>query len=190
VQDGDVIETERLAARARDAVRQLLRVADVLRALHRDELDIIPARPADAAELLVLQRCCWVDEAIANSRLDLPALLESEEQVVAGMASWTTWCVRHRGRLVGSVRARREGDTWEIGRLMVAPDHRGNGLGRRLLHFAESKAPAGVTLARLFTGERSDTNIVRYQKAGYHLSPTPAPTGAVPLTKPLPASRP
>lgn len=189
VRGGEVIQTERLTTRARDSVRELFRVADVLRALYRDELDIVPATLADAPELLVLQRCCWVDEAITNSRLDLPALLESEEQVVEAMESWTTWCVRHRGRLVGSVRARREGDTWEIGRLMVAPDHRGRGLGRRLLHFAETNAPAGVTVARLFTGERSDNNIVLYQKAGYRLSPAPAPAGAVRLSKPMAGCR-
>ena len=147
----------------------------------------MPAVLGDAAELLVLQRCCWVDEAIANSRLDLPALVESEAEVVAGLRTWSTWCVRSAGRLVGSVRARREGDSWEIGRLMVAPDHRHTGLGRRLLAFAEAQAPYGVTAAGLFTGEHSDRNIQLYQKAGYTLSTESAPAGAVRLTKPLAA---
>jgi NAD(P)H-dependent FMN reductase len=185
LQDGVVINSERLAARARDALRQLSRVAGVLRPLYREDEEIVPAVLGDAAELLVLQRCCWVDEAIANSRLDLPALVESETEVVAGLRSWSTWCVRSAGRLVGSVRARREGDSWEIGRLMVAPDHRHRGLGRRLLAFAEAQAPHGVTAAALFTGEHSDRNIQLYQKAGYALSTEPAPTGAVRLTKPL-----
>ena len=35
------------------------------------------ATAADAAELLVLQRCCWVEEALANQTLDIPALHES-----------------------------------------------------------------------------------------------------------------
>lgn len=192
LQDGVVMNSERLAARARDALRQLGRVADVLRPLYRevDESatsaeEIVPAVLGDAAELLVLQRCCWVDEAIANSRLDLPALVETEAEVVAGLHTWSTWCVRSAGRLVGSVRARRDGDSWEIGRLMVAPDHRHTGLGRRLLAFAEAQAPHGVTAAALFTGEHSDRNIRLYQKAGYSLSTESAPDGAVRLTKPL-----
>ena len=70
---------------------------------------------------------------------------------------------------------------------MVAPDHRRTGLGRRLLAFAEAQAPDGVEAATLFTGERSDRNILLYQKSGYALTGGPAPAGAVRLTKPLAA---
>src|SRR5205823_7912530 len=87
----------------------------------------------DAAELLVLQRCCWVDEAIANQTLDIGALHESLDDIRHWIDEWTTWCVRLGGRLIGAVRAHREGTTWEIGRLMVAPDLSGRGLGRWLL---------------------------------------------------------
>ena len=187
LRDGRVIATERLAGRARNALEQLTRVADVLAPLYRDGEEIVPASPGDAAELLVLQRCCWVDEAIANSRLDLPALVESEDEVAEGLRTWSTWCVWSGGRIVGSVRARREADAWEIGRLMVAPDRRHTGLGRRLLAFAERQAPDDVATAGLFTGEHSDRNILLYQKAGYALSADPAPVGAVRLTKPLAA---
>lgn len=185
MRDGVVIDSEQLNARAGEALRQLCRVADVLRPLYRDGIEITRAAPADAAELLVLQRCCWVDEAIANDRLDLPALLESEAEVRSDLRTWSTWCVRSGGRLVGSVRARLDADTWEIGRLMVAPDHRRTGLGRRLLGFAEAQAPDGATVATLFTGERSDRNIALYQKSGYVLTDDPAPAGAVRLSKPL-----
>jgi NAD(P)H-dependent FMN reductase len=187
LRDGRVIPTDRLALRARAALIELSRVADVLRPLYRDGDEIVPAVVSDAAELLVLQRCCWVDEALANSRLDLPALLESEDEVAEGLRTWSTWCVRSGGRIVGSVRARRDGDAWEIGRLMVAPDRRHTGLGRRLLAFAEGQAPHDVTAAALFTGEHSDRNILLYEKAGYALSADPAPVGAVRLTKTLAA---
>jgi len=184
--DGKVIETERLAARTQEALTELDHVADVLRPLYRKDQEIVPAVQADAAELLVLQRCCWVDEAQANDRLDLPALLESEHEVREALREWSTWVVRVDGRLVGSVRARRDGDSWHIGRLMVAPDQRHSGLGRRLLAYAESQAPAGVTAITLFTGERSEKNIAFYQKAGYSLSSNDEiPAGAVGLRKPL-----
>jgi NAD(P)H-dependent FMN reductase/GNAT superfamily N-acetyltransferase len=193
MRDDAVVDSERLNGRAGAALRELCRVADVLRPLYRapvsptDVAEIAPVLPADVAELLVLQRCCWVDEAVANARLDLPALLESEVELRESLRTWSTWCVRSGGRLVGSVRARRDGDIWEIGRLMVAPDHRRTGLGRRLLAFAEAQAPDGVAVATLFTGERSDRNILLYQKSGYTLTGEPAPTGAVRLTKPLAA---
>ena len=58
------------------------------------------AGPDDAAELLVLQRCCWVDEAIANDTLDIAALHESLDDVRASLGEWMTWTVRVSGRLV------------------------------------------------------------------------------------------
>jgi NAD(P)H-dependent FMN reductase/GNAT superfamily N-acetyltransferase len=183
--DGKVIETARLAARAQEALSELDHVADVLRPLYRAEEEIMPAATTDVAELLVLQRCCWVDEALANDRLDLPALQESEREVREALRDWTTWVVRKSGRLVGSVRAKRVGDSWHIGRLMVAPDQRHGGLGRRLLAYAESQAPAGISAFTLFTGERSERNIAFYQKAGYALSSDEVPAGAVGLSKPL-----
>ena len=107
-------------------------------ALPIEGAELRPAGPDDAAELLVLQRCCWVEEAIANDLLDIAALHESLDDVRAWIDEWTTWCVRVGPRLVGAVRAKREGDTWEIGRLMVAPDLAGQGLGGWLLRYAEA----------------------------------------------------
>jgi tRNA (guanine37-N1)-methyltransferase len=148
-----------------------------------DGATIVPAGATDAAELLVLQRCCWVDEAIANDTLDIPALHESLEDVRAWIDVWSAWCVRLDGRLVGAVRARREGSLWDIGRLMVAPDLAGRGLGRFLLGFAEARAPAGVDTIVLFTGARSVRNITMYERAGFRRTGAPAPPGAVALEK-------
>ena len=112
------------------------------------------ATDADAAELLVLQRCCWVDEALANDTLDIPAFHESLDDVRSWIATWSTWCVRLDGRVVGAVRAHHDGASWDIGRLMVAPDLAGRGLGRWLLAFAEAQAPDDVEQLVLFTGAR------------------------------------
>ena len=139
---------------------------------------------ADAAELLVLQRCCWVEEAIANETLDIVALHESLDDVRRWMAEWTTWCVRIGGRLVGVVRARREGTVWEIGRLMVAPDLAGRGLGRWLLGIADAAAPDDVDVISLFTGAKSTRNIAIYERAGFRRTGVAAPPGAVGLVKP------
>ena len=42
----------------------------------------------DAAELLDLQRCCWVEEATANETLDIAALHESFDDARAGLDEW------------------------------------------------------------------------------------------------------
>jgi GNAT superfamily N-acetyltransferase len=137
------------------------------------------------AELLVLQRCCWVQEAIDNETTDIAALRESLEDVRRWIDEWDVWCVRLGGRLIGAVRAHLELDHWEIGRLMVAPDYSGRGLGRWLLNFAEDQAPDGATQCALFTGSRSSRNISIYERAGYvRTSPTGAtPPGIVHLVK-------
>lgn len=145
---------------------------------------------ADLAELVVLQRCSWVSEAIINATLDIPALHENHDEVLAWANAWTTLVVRAEGRLVAAVRGRQEGTSWEIGRLMVAPDLAGRGIGSTLLAAIESLAPHGVDNFSLFTGARSVRNIALYERAGYRLTDAPDPnspghiSGAVYLAKP------
>jgi tRNA (guanine37-N1)-methyltransferase len=155
--------------------------------LERDAV-VALARPADAAELLVLQRCCWVSEAQANDAVDIPPLVETLADVRASFETWTTFVVRAAGRLVGSVRGRLvEPDVWEIGRIMVAPDLEHRGLGRWLLALAERSAPPEATSYRLFTGAGSERNLRMYRRAGYRrfASPGADPTlGIVWLARP------
>ncbi len=147
--------------------------------------EVSAATPADVGEIYTLQRACWLQELEANPGVVIPALTESLDDVVAGLAAHRTWVVRRAGRLVGSVRARltsRGG--WDVGRLMVAPDLQGQGLGRLLLEHAEAAAPPEATTYVLFTGARSTANLRMYKKAGYRLRPDlEAPPGAVVLTK-------
>ncbi|GAB3864329.1 hypothetical protein GCM10028801_33300 [Nocardioides maradonensis] len=149
-----------------------------------DGTPIVRATPADAAEILTLQRACWVQEALANDRLDIPALHESYDDVRAWLGEWDTYVVRRAGRLVGAARGRLEGRTWDIGRIMVAPDLQGTGLGRRLLEHIQEVAPAAATSYQLFTGALSERNQRLYRKAGFRLRRgAHAPDGAVVLTK-------
>ena len=172
-------------ARRRTAERR----PDLLPPSQVADVEVRPAVRADAGELLTLQRACWVQEALENDLLDIPALHESYDDVVAWMGEWTTLVARSAGRLVGAARGRVEpsarGDAWDVGRLMVAPDLQGRGLGRRLLEAIEAQAPDGVTSYHLFTGERSARNQRLYKRAGYSLrGPVPEAPGAVLLTKP------
>lgn len=149
-----------------------------------DDLEIVPAVHADAEEILALQRACWVQEALANDLLDLPPLRETLAEVRVGLGHWSTYVLRHRGRLVGSVRGRLDCETWDIGRIMVAPDVQGRGLGRALLEHIESVAPDQATFFRLFTGARSADNLRMYKKAGFSKrGALPADGQVVVLTK-------
>ncbi|HEV7173361.1 tRNA (guanosine(37)-N1)-methyltransferase TrmD [Pedococcus sp.] len=172
--------------------RTAARRPDLLHSSHAGavlaDFDLATATPADVPELLTLSRACWVTEARANGTLDIPPLLETLEEVAAGIAAWTTWTMRAGGRLVGSVRARVAPDDdslWQIGRLMVAPDLQGRGLGRALLAFGEAQAPPGTAAYWLNTGARSDRNLRIYRKAGYRVRPgVGSIPGTVDLTKP------
>jgi tRNA (guanine37-N1)-methyltransferase len=152
--------------------------------------DIVPARLGDAGELLTLQRACWLQEALANDSLtDIPAIHESLAEVQEWMTTWSTWVVRSEGRLVGAVRGRLEdspaGPVWDIGRIMVAPDLQGRGLGRQLLEHIQAVAAPEATAYVLFTGARSTDNIRMYKKAGFSVrTDLEAPPLAVMLTKP------
>jgi len=148
---------------------QVLRLEDLMGVAGRDgdAVAVGLAAVGDAAELLTLQRSCWVREAQLNKDLSLPPLVESLDDVRAGIGAWRTWVVRADGRLVGSVRAGLRGEVWQIGRLMVAPDLQGRGIGRWLLNLAESAAADEATRFEVFTGVASESNLLMYKRAGY-----------------------
>ncbi|MCZ4498162.1 MAG: trmD [Marmoricola sp.] len=147
-----------------------------------DGREVRLAVPADAGELFTLQRACWVQEQQSNPDIVIPALVETLDDVVGWLSRDTVLVVRSAGRLVGAVRAHERDGTWDIGRLMVAPDLQGAGLGRQLLERIESLAPTSTTTYELFTGAGSVRNQRMYRKAGYRPYGE-APPGVVRLSK-------
>jgi GNAT superfamily N-acetyltransferase len=126
----------------------------------------ITTLPAGAAgELLTLQRAAYVTEAQRYDDLRLPALLQTLEELVEELAASRCLAAVIGTRLVGSVRSRERDGVLHIGRLVVAPDLQGRGLGSRLLLAAE----AGTSLRRaaLFTGALSEQNLRLYRRHGY-----------------------
>ena len=59
-----------------------------------DGWEIVPAVPADAAELHTLSLACWVTEALANDDLGIPTLHESLADAEEAIATWDTYVVR------------------------------------------------------------------------------------------------
>jgi tRNA (guanine37-N1)-methyltransferase len=150
------------------------------------DLEVRPATRADAGELFTLTRACWLQELWANPGSMIPALEESLDDAIRGLEDWTTFVAVSDGRIVGSTRGKLVGDgtVWDVGRVMVAPDLQGRGLGRHLLRMIEEVAPADATTYELWTGAGSADNIRMYKKAGYRLQgPAPGPPGAVVMTK-------
>ena len=147
-----------------------------------DDVEVRLVQPGDAGELFTLQRACWLQEQQDTPGVEIPALHETLEDLRGWIARDTVLVARSAGRLVGAVRADLHERTWEIGRLMVAPDLQGRGLGRVLLQRVEAAAPPEATAYALFTGAGSLRNQKLYKKAGYRLRGEVEP-GVVRLTK-------
>lgn len=124
-----------------------------------------PASVADSGEMLTLQRAAYVTEAQLYGDLHLPALVQTLAELRTEVAAHGGLVAREGPRMVGAVRLRLDGDVLHIGRLTVAPDRQGSGIGTRLLAAAEAAAPA--VRAALFTGHRSEANLRLYRRSGY-----------------------
>lgn len=152
------------------------------------ELEIRLATPADMGELLTLTHACWLRVGINNNTLDNPAQHETLAGLTQSLSQWATYVARSpEGRLVGSVRVQQQGDVWFIARLMSAPDLFGRGIGRALLEYAESLAPASVRAVALTTASGNTRNLRMYRRAGYRpVSPPPDHSGdLIYLRKPI-----
>ncbi len=139
------------------------------------DLIIEPARPADAGEILTVQRAAYLAEAQRYDDPHLPPLTETLDEVRAAIAGDDAVLVARDGhRLIGSVRARVVDGTGRIGRLAVAPDLQRRGVGGLLLASVEAAVAGRVTRLELFTGAVSDGNLRLYRAAGYtHLGVRP-----------------
>ena len=123
---------------------------------------------ADAGEVMTLQRAAFVSEAQIYGSVDTPAFTQTLDEVRAELSDCTGWTARVDGRLVGALRGRLDGDLLLIGRIAIAPDMQGEGIGRRLLETAEQRSAAAE--AELFTGSLSEANIRLYESCGYRVS--------------------
>ncbi|RBY96818.1 GNAT family N-acetyltransferase [Blastococcus sp. TF02-8] len=128
----------------------------------------LPLRPVPASvvgELLTLQRAAYATEAQLYGDPFLPALTQTLPELVAELSTGTCLGAWAGSRLVGAVRAREDGDTLHVGRLVVAPDQQGRGIGTHLLRAVEEST--GLPSAALFTGALSEANLRLYRRLGY-----------------------
>ncbi|MGC4771492.1 GNAT family N-acetyltransferase [Micromonospora sp. DT44] len=156
------------------------------------ELSIVPAVVADAGEILTVQRAGYLSEAQHYREPFLPPLTETLDEVGAVLAGPDIVLVARSGhRLVGSVRAHLVGDTAHVGRLAVAPDQQGRGVGARLLTAIEEACAGRAARFALFTGADSARTLALYQRYGYRIvahRPDPNGTPLAVLEKPAVSS--
>jgi GNAT superfamily N-acetyltransferase len=129
------------------------------------EVVLTPISAEDAGEVLTVQRAAFVSEALIYGSVDMPPLVQTLDELEAELRDADGWVARIDGRLVGAIRTRQEGRMLLIGRIAIAPDQQGSGIGRALLEAAESSSDAEQ--AELFTGSLSEANIRLYERCGY-----------------------
>lgn len=124
--------------------------------------------PDDAGEVMTLQRAAFVQEAQIYGSVDMAPFSQTLDEVTAELAE-NDGCVALDGtRMIGAVRARHDGELLLIGRIAIAPDLQGAGIGSRLLAAVEERGrEAGCAEAELFTGSLSEANLRLYKREGY-----------------------
>ncbi|MEV0200773.1 GNAT family N-acetyltransferase [Nonomuraea sp. NPDC050691] len=129
-------------------------------------MEIQRAEEADAGAILTVQRAAYVTEAQLYGDPFIPPLVESVEQVREAIRGGIVLKAVDGGRVVGSVRGRLSGATCLVGRLVVAPDQQGRGLGTALLRALHERVPEASAFD-LFTGHLSEGNLRLYRRLGY-----------------------
>ncbi len=132
------------------------------------EIVLTRISPADAGEVLTVQRAAFVSEALIYGTADMPPLTQTLAELRAELADAQGWVARAGARLVGAIRYRETDDLLLIGRIAIAPDLQGFGIGRALLQAAERESQAPE--AELFTGSLSDANVRLYESCGYRIA--------------------
>ncbi|MGH3379893.1 MAG: GNAT family N-acetyltransferase [Actinoallomurus sp.] len=132
-----------------------------------DDVRIERADVSDAGEILTLQRAAYVTEAQLHGDPFLPPLVESGDQIRKMIAGSLVLKATMGTRIAGSVRARINDRTCLVGRLAVAPDLQGKGIGRALMVALEDEVAGLADACVLFTGHLSEVNLRLYRRLGY-----------------------
>jgi GNAT superfamily N-acetyltransferase len=131
---------------------------------------IARADVVDAGEILTVQRAAYVSEAQLYGTPRFSALTETLEEMRAAIETGGVLAARLGTRIVGAVRAVRDGRSCEVARLVVAPDMRRQGIGGALISAVEADLAGEVDRFWLFTGDRSTANMRLYAKSGYEVT--------------------
>jgi ribosomal protein S18 acetylase RimI-like enzyme len=131
-------------------------------------MEISKAEKEDLPQILSLQYLAYQSEAELFKSKDIPPLKQTlnelEEEFDRGLILKLT---SDDNKIIGSVRANSDGKTTYIGKLMVHPDYRHQGFGRKLLIEIERCFPN--TRYELFTSTKSLDNIRFYKSMGYEI---------------------
>lgn len=126
------------------------------------------AKERDIPEIHQVIQTAFVREAKRVNNPHIQPLMETAEQLLTQMKDIVLFAARVDGKIVGTGRAARRGDTTTVGRLAVLPEYQRKGIASALVHAIEN-AYSESTRYEVFTSETSLDNIALYEKLGYRI---------------------
>lgn len=123
------------------------------------------ATVTDYEEILLLQKLAYRSEAKIYNDFSIEPLVQTLEQLKKQFEDHIILKAVVVDTIIGSVRANDQDGTCYIGKLMVNPNHQNKGIGKMLMNAIEGLFPK--SRYELFTGNKSEKNIVLYEKLGY-----------------------
>jgi predicted N-acetyltransferase YhbS len=126
------------------------------------------ATEADIPAIHEVIQIAFIREAERVHCPTIQPLQETVEQLRALMGEIVLFAARADGKIVGTGRAIRKGETTTVGRLAVLPGYQRQGIATQLIREIEKAYPES-TRYEVFTSETSLDNIALYKKLGYAL---------------------
>lgn len=121
------------------------------------QLEVAPGRTEEHSELFALARSAFG----AQSGWD-------DSRAVEALQTDTVFVARVDGLLAGYVAVREAGEALRIEQLLVAPHHEGEGVGHRLLEYAEGYAiSTGATVVQVVVEDDNDRALAFYGRSGF-----------------------
>jgi ribosomal protein S18 acetylase RimI-like enzyme len=126
--------------------------------------EIVPAASADAPAVAECVRSAYAHYVPRIGREPAPMTADYAALIDAG----EVWVARAGGDVCGVLVLRPQPPALLVENVAVAPGHQGQGLGRRLMTFAEEHARAeGLGEVVLYTNERMTENLRFYPRLGF-----------------------
>lgn len=123
-----------------------------------------PARPEEAETLRALVRAAYAKYIPRIGREPAPMTDDYAARIAAGQA----WILVEDGVPLGVLVLEDEPAALVLYNIAIAPEAQGQGVGKRLIAFAEAEARRrGHALLRLYTNEKMVENVAMYPRLGF-----------------------